>query len=52
MVVGHFVFHPFLPVMFTANEQGNSVSAYRMDTATGLLTHLQTAPTVPLEFSE
>ena len=27
--------------MFTANEQGNSVSAYRMDPATGLLTHLQ-----------
>jgi 6-phosphogluconolactonase len=45
------VFHPFLPVMFTANEQGNSVSAYRMDPSTGLLTHLHTLPTVRRDFT-
>ena len=25
----HFTFHPYLPVLYTANEQGNSTSAYR-----------------------
>ena len=49
----HFVFHPYLSnIMYTANEQGNSVSAYRMDGSSGLLTHLQTLPTVPDDFSE
>jgi 6-phosphogluconolactonase len=46
----HFIFHPFLNILYTANEQGNSVSAYRMDASSGLLTHLQTIPTVPDEF--
>jgi 6-phosphogluconolactonase len=41
-----------MPFMYTANEQGNSVSAYRMDPTTGLLTHVETLPTVPREFSE
>eukprot|EP01045_Picozoa_sp_COSAG04_P028056 COSAG04_NODE_4259_length_2202_cov_30.708512_2_plen_133_part_00 len=43
----HFVFHPYLPILYTANEQGNSVSAYRMDTSTGRLTHVETLSTVP-----
>lgn len=49
----HFVFHPYLSnYMYTANEQGNSVSAYKMDPSTGLLTHLETIPTVPDTFTE
>ena len=48
----HFIFHPYLPVMYTANEQGNSVSAYRMEPTTGLLTHLSTVPTVPDDFEQ
>ncbi len=48
----HFVFHPFLNILYTANEQGNSVSGYQMDTTTGLLTHTQTISTVPDDFTE
>jgi 6-phosphogluconolactonase len=35
---------------YFANEQGNSVSAYKMDPTTGLLTHSETIPTVPDDF--
>ena len=38
--------------MYTANEQGNSVSAYNMDTYTGRLAHMQTVPTVPDDFAD
>ena len=48
----HFTFHPFLNVLYTANEQGNSVSGYQMDASTGLLTHMQTIPTVPDDFEQ
>ena len=37
--------------LYTANEQGNSVSAYRMDSVSGVLTHLETLPTVPDAFA-
>jgi 6-phosphogluconolactonase len=47
----HLTFHPFLPVLYTANEQGNSVSAWSIDRLSGALSHLQTSPTVPEEFA-
>ncbi len=48
----HLTFHPYLPVLYTANEQGNSVSAWTVDRLSGGLSHLQTSPTVPEEFAE
>lgn len=48
----HFVFHPFLNVLYTSNEQGNSVSGYAMNASSGQLTHLQTISTVPDEFTQ
>ena len=47
----HLVFHPELPVAFTTNEQGNSVSVYDLDAATGLLTYRSVASTTPDGFS-
>ena len=48
----HLTFHPYLPIVYTANEQGNSVSAWAIDRLSGALSHLQTAPTVPDDFAE
>jgi 6-phosphogluconolactonase len=48
----HLTFHPYLPIVYTANEQGNSVSAWTIDRISGSLSHLQTSPTVPEEFAE
>jgi 6-phosphogluconolactonase len=47
----HYCFHPTLPVAYFSNEQGCSVTAYRLDSATGTLTALQTLPTLPEGFS-
>ena len=47
----HITFHPYQPVMYVANEQGNSVSAYSMDPCTGAIAHMQTVSTVPADFS-
>jgi 6-phosphogluconolactonase len=38
-------------VAYFSNEQGCSVTAYRLDPATGTLTALQTLPTLPEGFS-
>lgn len=46
----HFVWHPWLPVMYTANEQGNSVTAYSLDYQTGQLALLGSLSTVPDDF--
>ncbi len=43
----HFCFHPELDVVYFSNEQGCSVTAYGLDTSTGVLTPLQTVPTLP-----
>jgi 6-phosphogluconolactonase len=48
----HLVFHPYLPVLFTANEQGNSVSCWSMDVDSGALSHVQTVSTVPDDFCD
>ncbi|MGE3539776.1 MAG: lactonase family protein [Candidatus Tectimicrobiota bacterium] len=47
----HYCFHPTLPVVYFSNEQGCSVTAYRLDQATGTLTALQTLTTLPEGFS-
>ena len=43
----HYCFHPSLDVVYFSNEQGCSVTAYRMDRAAGTLTALQTLSTLP-----
>jgi 6-phosphogluconolactonase len=47
----HYCFHPTLPVVYFSNEQGCSVTAYRLDSATGTLTAVQTLTTLPEGFS-
>lgn len=47
----HYCFHPTLPVVYFSNEQGCSVTAYRLDTAAGTLTALQTLTTLPEGFT-
>ncbi|MDE0221178.1 MAG: lactonase family protein [Spirochaetaceae bacterium] len=43
----HFCFHPRLPLMYVSNEQGGSVTAYRLDTGNGTLTRWHTVSTLP-----
>src|SRR5262245_16695218 len=40
-----------LPVVYFSNEQGCSVTAYRLDTGTGTLTAVQTLTTLPEGFT-
>ena len=46
----HFCFHPNLNVLYSSNEQGCSVTAYRFDPAGGTLSPFQTVPTLPDDF--
>ena len=43
----HFCFHPSLDTVYFSDEQGCSVTAYRMDAATGTLAAFQTVSTLP-----
>ena len=43
----HYCFHPTLDLVYFSNEQGCSVTAYRLDDATGILSAVQTATTLP-----
>jgi 6-phosphogluconolactonase len=43
----HYCFHPTLPVVYFSNEQGCSVTAYRLDPTTGTLAAVQTLTTLP-----
>lgn len=45
----HFCFHPWHPVLYVSNEQGCSVTAYRIATA-GVLTPWRTVSTLPPGF--
>lgn len=45
----HFCFHPFLDILYFSNEQGCSVSGYRLDTDAGTLSLFQTISTLPPE---
>src|SRR5919108_409133 len=47
----HYCFHPTLPVAYFSNEQGSSVTAYRLDPAMGTLTAAQTLTTLPEGFT-
>jgi 6-phosphogluconolactonase len=44
----HYCFHPSLDVVYFSNEQGCSVTTYRLDGATGALSAVQTISTLPV----
>jgi 6-phosphogluconolactonase len=48
----HIVFHPRLDIANVSNEQGGSVTAYRLDKTSGSLQTTQTVTTLPSGFSE
>jgi 6-phosphogluconolactonase len=43
----HYCFHPTQDLVYFSNEQGCSVTAYRLDRATGTLAAVQTVSTLP-----
>ena len=47
----HYCFHPSLAVVYFSDEQGCSVTAYNLDSATGHLSAFQTTATLPEGFS-
>jgi 6-phosphogluconolactonase len=48
----HYIHHPNLDLVYFSNEQGCSVTAYRLDRANGTLSSTQTVPTLPAAHSE
>jgi 6-phosphogluconolactonase len=48
----HYICHPNLDVIYFSNEQGCSVTAYRLDGAAGTLSAVQTISTLPAGHSE
>ena len=46
----HFCFHPSKDVLYFSNEQGCSVTAYRLDTESGALAAFQTVSTLPDDY--
>jgi 6-phosphogluconolactonase len=46
----HFCFHPSRDIIYFSNEQGCSVTAYRLDSSSGTLTAFQTASTLPGDY--
>ncbi len=46
----HFCFHPSQDVLYFSDEQGCSVSGYRLDPSAGTLTLFQTVSTLPDDF--
>ncbi len=47
----HYCYHPTLDVVYFSDEQGCSVSSYRLDAELGTLSSLQTISTVPSGFN-
>jgi 6-phosphogluconolactonase len=47
----HYCHHPSLDIVYFSNEQGCSVTAYRLDAATGTLSAVQTITTLPHGFA-
>lgn len=47
----HYCFHPSLDLVYFSNEQGCSVTCYRLDRATGSLSAAQTISTLPEGYS-
>jgi 6-phosphogluconolactonase len=48
----HYCFHPSLDLVYFSDEQGCSVSAYRLDRNAGTLSAVQTISTLPDGYSE
>ena len=48
----HYCFHPTQNILYFSNEQGSSVTGYRLDTAAGTLSAFQTITTLPAGYSE
>jgi len=48
----HFCFHPTQDLLYFSNEQGCSVTGYRLDTSTGTLSAFQTLTTLPAGYTE
>jgi 6-phosphogluconolactonase len=48
----HYCFHPTLSLVYFSNEQGCSVTLYRLDDAAGTLSAEQTMTTLPTGYSE
>lgn len=46
----HYCFHPSLDLVYFSNEQGCSVTSYRVDPDSGALTPVQTIATLPAGF--
>jgi 6-phosphogluconolactonase len=47
----HFCFHPTQNLVYFSNEQGSSVTSYRLDPATGTLSAVQTITTLPAGYT-
>ena len=47
-----FVFHPTRDIVYFSDEQGSSVTAYRLDSSAGTLAPFQTISTLPAGYSE
>ena len=48
----HYIHHPSLDIVYFSNEQGCSVTAYRLDPANGTLSSVHTTSTLPAGHSE
>ena len=48
----HYCFHPTQDIVYFSNEQGCSVTGYRLDTSTGTLSTFQTITTLPDGYTE
>ena len=48
----HYCFHPSQDVVYFSDEQGCSVTGYRLDTAAGTLSAFQTISTLPEGYTE
>ncbi|MFQ6029623.1 MAG: lactonase family protein, partial [Dehalococcoidia bacterium] len=48
----HYCFHPTQDILYFSNEQGCSVTGYRLDTSAGTLAAFQTITTLPEGYSE
>ena len=48
----HFCFHPTKDILYFSDEQGCSVTGYRLDTSSGTLSAFQTITTLPDGYTE
>ena len=47
-----FCFHPKLDILYFDNQEGNSVTGYKLDTAAGTLTPFQSISTIPEGYNQ